>query len=297
MAKKLLQEEENEKIRHEAQIEENNERRKRYKEKREAYLAEKKARLDEEQAAKEREAKFLLFSDKHQSAARRLPRAPLTLDAKGGISDELTETSIIPKVSHEVDILVECLEACVEMNLTIEKTAKNLASGDSASASASASEVANAKALKFVKLQRNALLGTLARCMEHLKHLKNGEKFTGTRAQKFRNYLFKSPRFLLTENQNLKQAMELNAEIITMINEIIFCIRTKETETALVHSKLFKELETEAEVFTKENIPTLSFCKQGIERANSELDFYQKCLNEGDSLKTRKMTLRKNLQS
>lgn len=292
-ANKLREDEENEKNRLQAQIEENKERRKQFQEKREAYLAERKAKLIAEHEAREKEAKVkeerekqdggsLLFSDKHQRGSSRKQRAPLTMDAKGGITDELAQASRITKISNEVDILVECLEACMEMNFTIEKILKKASPEDPASLKA------EKMARKFVKLQRNALLGTLARCMEHLKHLKNGEQFTGTRAQKFRNYLFKGSRFLLTEKQNLKLAMELNAEIVTMINEIIFCIRKKEAGTVLINSRLLKELEAEADVFTKEDVPELRFCKQGMEIANAELEFYQKCLNAADRMRDRK---------
>jgi hypothetical protein len=143
--------------------------------------------------------------------------------------------------------------------------------------------------LKDIKLQRHALLGTLARCMEYLKQIKNDEAFSALQARKLRNYLFKGKRFLMKKEKDVKSEMELNHRIIEMMNEIVKCLRAKEPDLSQIKSTLFQEMQAEADNFLGEKDsdkplespsdlpsgkPWLSACKSGLKRANTALEYY-----------------------
>lgn len=285
--KKRLEEEQNEELRRVRQEKADAERRQCYLANREAYRLEKENKRKREalkerhRAHLEKRAVLLMTESGCQSKAiscekyqpllfsqRISSKTPgnLTLDrAGGGISDQLQNIETKLRAEHETDLLEHCVEAAVEMNRSISEKGKTN----------------TRELLRILKVQRNALLGTLARCMEYLKRLKNDDMFSSSFARKFRNYLFKGNRFLLHEKLNKDEVIHLNAEIINLVNEIIFCIRTEELEgvdaIASIKSSLFTQIKQEAEIFKPGIVPSMSLCTNGIKLANKEFMFYESC--------------------
>ncbi len=190
-----------------------------------------------------------------------------TFEAASDLANTLKQRDLKQKLKFEINLLEQCIEASLELQPEIEALL--------AKEGKEKKEI-----LKTLKIQRSALLGSIAQCMENFKQLKGNAIFTESHARKLRNYLFKGKRFVIDEKTNPKDCHQFNLELINMSMEFISATRAQfkgEHDPAKpIASKLLQEIAKESEELDSEEIPSISVCKRTIALAEKEIEYYER---------------------
>lgn len=221
---------------------------------------------------------------------------PLTLNRKADIIFTIEKHDAKKQAEKEINLLILCIEACVEMNLDAGKEKDSMGRTTQSDLEKKANNDYDWE--KNQKIQREALLATLARCMEVIKQLKGEQNLPQDFARRLRNYFFKSRRFLIPKKETVKEAKQINEEIIDMVNDLIFLLRNIDNSSQIMNqkkdigqkadigrkkgvegmsSRIFQEMRKESYELEQEKPLSIDECFQGIKIANGALEAYGLC--------------------